>query len=369
MCVPHGSILCPQSTPAPGEQPAPPEESPEVEISALDLFTEKLPPSGRITKTESLVIPSTRWPAAPGRPWPRQCPHGPLYSMCRRPVGGPVWLDGHRSWGSPGTLTHPHLQLAACSKGREGLAPPPPTASPVLGPVAPSGLGQACAWCPRFHAAWCQGGWGVPAGHGPCRQAEQPSRSAPSSAGPLRGRGSWPGSRVADARCIAPRFSSCGQPAPPPCTCLLPEMRREAMCTQPLGPNLPTQAAPDGSQQTGVSATGLREALALCFWDGSLPGAGLWCWHYLGGHRGLCQAWEGHPELQDTGTACARHTWQGRGWGLLPRGLWPSCPAAPSAAASLPSGRAPRAPRAVSARGCPAGPRGSRRAAGAGAHP
>lgn len=132
MCVPHGSILCPQSTPAPGEQPAPPEESPEVEISALDLFTEKLPPSGRITKTESLVIPSTRWPAAPGRPWPRQCPHGPLYSMCRRPVGGPVWLDRHRSWGSPGTLTHPHLQLAACSKGREGL--PPPHRLPCPGP-------------------------------------------------------------------------------------------------------------------------------------------------------------------------------------------------------------------------------------------
>ncbi|GAB5573226.1 phosphofurin acidic cluster sorting protein 2 isoform X5 [Prionailurus iriomotensis] len=48
------------STPAPGEQPAQPEDSPEVETSALDMFTEKLPPSGRITKTESLVIPSTR---------------------------------------------------------------------------------------------------------------------------------------------------------------------------------------------------------------------------------------------------------------------------------------------------------------------
>nr|XP_036847540.1 phosphofurin acidic cluster sorting protein 2 isoform X3 [Manis javanica] len=48
------------SVPAPGEQPAQPEDSPEVEASALDVFTEKLPPSGRITKTESLVIPSTR---------------------------------------------------------------------------------------------------------------------------------------------------------------------------------------------------------------------------------------------------------------------------------------------------------------------
>lgn len=49
-----------QSAPAPGEQPAQPVDSPEVETSALDVFTEKLPPSGRITKTESLVIPSTR---------------------------------------------------------------------------------------------------------------------------------------------------------------------------------------------------------------------------------------------------------------------------------------------------------------------
>jgi hypothetical protein len=37
-----------------------PEDSPEAETSTLDVFTEKLPPSGRITKTESLVIPSTR---------------------------------------------------------------------------------------------------------------------------------------------------------------------------------------------------------------------------------------------------------------------------------------------------------------------
>ncbi|XP_043413062.1 LOW QUALITY PROTEIN: phosphofurin acidic cluster sorting protein 2 [Prionailurus bengalensis] len=54
------SDTVPHSTPAPGEQPAQPEDSPEVETSALDMFTEKLPPSGRITKTESLVIPSTR---------------------------------------------------------------------------------------------------------------------------------------------------------------------------------------------------------------------------------------------------------------------------------------------------------------------
>lgn len=57
---PEGFLLCLQSVPAPGEQPAQPEDSPEVEASALDVFTEKLPPSGRITKTESLVIPSTR---------------------------------------------------------------------------------------------------------------------------------------------------------------------------------------------------------------------------------------------------------------------------------------------------------------------
>ncbi|KAM9202718.1 phosphofurin acidic cluster sorting protein 2 isoform 2-T2 [Dugong dugon] len=42
------------------EQPRPPEESPEVEVSTLDVFTERLPPSGKITKTESLIIPSTR---------------------------------------------------------------------------------------------------------------------------------------------------------------------------------------------------------------------------------------------------------------------------------------------------------------------
>ncbi|XP_019494797.1 PREDICTED: phosphofurin acidic cluster sorting protein 2 isoform X2 [Hipposideros armiger] len=48
------------STPAPGEQLAQPEDSPEAETPALDVFSEKLPPSGRITKTESLVIPSSR---------------------------------------------------------------------------------------------------------------------------------------------------------------------------------------------------------------------------------------------------------------------------------------------------------------------
>ncbi|XP_047398046.1 phosphofurin acidic cluster sorting protein 2 isoform X7 [Sciurus carolinensis] len=48
------------NAPAPREPSGQPEDSPEAETSALDVFTEKLPPSGRITKTESLVIPSTR---------------------------------------------------------------------------------------------------------------------------------------------------------------------------------------------------------------------------------------------------------------------------------------------------------------------
>lgn len=59
-CMPPAPSFLPQSTPTPGEQPAPPPDSPEPETSALDVFTERLPPSGRITKTESLVIPSTR---------------------------------------------------------------------------------------------------------------------------------------------------------------------------------------------------------------------------------------------------------------------------------------------------------------------
>ncbi|XP_055448795.1 phosphofurin acidic cluster sorting protein 2 isoform X5 [Psammomys obesus] len=47
------------STPVPREPSGQAEDSPESETSTLDVFTEKLPPSGRITKTESLVIPST----------------------------------------------------------------------------------------------------------------------------------------------------------------------------------------------------------------------------------------------------------------------------------------------------------------------
>ncbi|XP_053450081.1 phosphofurin acidic cluster sorting protein 2 isoform X4 [Nycticebus coucang] len=47
-------------TPVSWEPSVQPEDSPEAEASTLDMFTEKLPPSGRITKTESLVIPSTR---------------------------------------------------------------------------------------------------------------------------------------------------------------------------------------------------------------------------------------------------------------------------------------------------------------------
>ncbi|GAB1297850.1 Phosphofurin acidic cluster sorting protein 2 [Apodemus speciosus] len=53
------------STPAPREPSGQPEESPETETSTLDVFTEKLPPSGRIIKTESLVIPSTRSESKP----------------------------------------------------------------------------------------------------------------------------------------------------------------------------------------------------------------------------------------------------------------------------------------------------------------
>lgn len=85
--------------------------------------------------------------------------------------------------------------------------------------------------------------------------------------------------------CCSPIFIL-GQPSLHPCARLLPETRQEATCTWPLGPDLPTQAAHDGSQQTGVSAAGLHEAFALCFSDSSFPGAGLWCWHYLAGGTG-----------------------------------------------------------------------------------
>ncbi|XP_021057482.1 phosphofurin acidic cluster sorting protein 2 isoform X3 [Mus pahari] len=53
------------STAAPREPSGQPEDSPEAETSTLDVFTEKLPPSGRIIKTESLVIPSTRSESKP----------------------------------------------------------------------------------------------------------------------------------------------------------------------------------------------------------------------------------------------------------------------------------------------------------------
>ena len=89
------------------------------------------------------------------------------------------------------------------------------------------------------------------------------------------------------ATCCSPIFIF-GQPSLRPCARRFPEMRREATYTWPLGPDLPTQAAHDGSQQTGVSAAGLHEAFALCFSDRSFPGAGLWCWHYLAGGTGAC---------------------------------------------------------------------------------
>uniref|UniRef100_A0A2K6SCX7 Phosphofurin acidic cluster sorting protein 2 n=1 Tax=Saimiri boliviensis boliviensis TaxID=39432 RepID=A0A2K6SCX7_SAIBB len=57
---PEATQLERQGTPGPRAQPGQPEDSPEAEASTLDVFTERLPPSGRITKTESLVIPSTR---------------------------------------------------------------------------------------------------------------------------------------------------------------------------------------------------------------------------------------------------------------------------------------------------------------------
>ncbi|XP_006515832.1 phosphofurin acidic cluster sorting protein 2 isoform X1 [Mus musculus] len=53
------------SAAVPREPSGQPEDSPEAETSTLDVFTEKLPPSGRIIKTESLVIPSTRSESKP----------------------------------------------------------------------------------------------------------------------------------------------------------------------------------------------------------------------------------------------------------------------------------------------------------------
>ncbi|XP_055969642.1 phosphofurin acidic cluster sorting protein 2 isoform X4 [Sorex fumeus] len=53
-------LVAHHSGPGPGEPPAAPQDSPESETNSPDVFTEKRPPSGRITKTESLVIPSTR---------------------------------------------------------------------------------------------------------------------------------------------------------------------------------------------------------------------------------------------------------------------------------------------------------------------
>lgn len=61
-------------TPPPGETPAPPEDSPEVETPSLDLFTEKLPPSGRVLvntsdwqgQVGSGVLPTGRGRGRPG---------------------------------------------------------------------------------------------------------------------------------------------------------------------------------------------------------------------------------------------------------------------------------------------------------------
>lgn len=81
-----------------------------MEISALDLFTGPCPWPGKDPE-QDLVIPSTRWPAAPkGGRGPGSAPRGHAVQHCiRRPVGAThLWLDRHRSWGSPETLTHPH---------------------------------------------------------------------------------------------------------------------------------------------------------------------------------------------------------------------------------------------------------------------
>lgn len=70
-------------------------------------------------------------------------------------VGGPVWLhDEHHSGGPPGTLTHPHLELAAGSKGREG----PPSPVPCPGPCGAVWAGAGLCSVPmipwRLVSAW-----------------------------------------------------------------------------------------------------------------------------------------------------------------------------------------------------------------------
>ncbi|KAF3830801.1 hypothetical protein GH733_002039 [Mirounga leonina] len=101
------------STPAPGEQPAQPEDSPEVETSALDVFTEKLPPSGRITKTESLVIPSTS-PLPPEEPTlPATCP-----PTLREPTTAPP-LSSPLPWGGEHVGLPQPVLLPGRSEGKQ----------------------------------------------------------------------------------------------------------------------------------------------------------------------------------------------------------------------------------------------------------
>lgn len=77
------------------------------------------------------------------------------------------------------------------------------------------------------------------------------------------------------------------------------------MCTAFGTGTFPTQAAPMGaSRQACQPLASVRPWLCVSgmgVFQEQGSGAGT-TW----GHRGLCQAWEGHPELQDTGTACAQ---------------------------------------------------------------
>ena len=78
-------------------------------------------------------------------------------------VRGPVWLHEHHSGVPPGTLTHPHLELAAGSKGREGPPSPVPCSGPCGAvwagaglcsvPVIPWRLVPAWAGCARWARA------------------------------------------------------------------------------------------------------------------------------------------------------------------------------------------------------------------------